>query len=105
MIAQTLLNERAMRERIFGKLAEPQWLMLLDLWAAPAPLPVSTLCYGCFAPPTTGLRHLDRLAQRGFVARHDHPADRRQVLVSLTADARDCLVRFANATQERRLAA
>lgn len=58
------------------------------------PVPVHHLAVelGCSASNVTGL--VDRLVRLGMVARAGDPADRRQVLCSLTSAGRDRLQQF-----------
>lgn len=106
-IAETILRQRRARHSLFPDLREPAWLMLLDLWAAEGqrPLTVSDLCFGCFTPYATALRHLDRLAELALAERDSDPTDSRRIFVSLTGHARQLLLRFAAMTEPERLAA
>ncbi|QIQ86159.1 winged helix DNA-binding protein [Erythrobacter sp.] len=81
-------------EEIFG---EPAWDILLDLYIAHVerkPVSVSSACIGSAAPPTTGLRWLGVLADRGLVAREHDPEDQRRVLVRLTESGLEAMDRY-----------
>ncbi len=69
---------------LFG---EPAWDILLDLYVACAEdkkVSVSSACIGSASPPTTGLRWLGVLADKGLIVRERDPADQRRVLVRLS---------------------
>lgn len=73
--------------------ADPAWDMLLDLMAARLEgekVAVSSLCVAAAVPPTTALRWIGVLAERGLIVRTTDPSDRRRVhveLVGVTAQA------------------
>lgn len=74
--------------------ADPAFTMLLALAADEdrgRPTTVSDLTHASGAPPTTALRHLDRLAARGLIARTGDEVDRRRTLVTLTDAGRTAL--------------
>lgn len=95
MIAATLLSERASREKLFPKLHEAEWLMLLDLWDTAKPLPVNALQCGPYITQSTALRHIVRLADQGLIERNPDPADKRRVWVTLSVLAYEKLEQFA----------
>jgi DNA-binding MarR family transcriptional regulator len=93
--AKRLLRERLIRARFFPHLGEPAWLMLVDLAAnADRKVSVTSACLASFAPPTTALRHVGELEERGLVRRVPDPEDRRRVWLRLTYDARELLAAF-----------
>lgn len=66
---------------------EPAWPMMLDLYVARVEvrsISVSSLCYAGRCPPTTALRHITMLTERGLIERVPDPADRRRVNLRLT---------------------
>jgi len=89
-ILSACLRERKDRAKLFGEhiATDPFWDMLLDLaYAKERGEAVSTtnLCLGAAVPITTGIRRLDEMEKLGFIARQTDPADRRRVMVTLTA--------------------
>lgn len=76
---------RHLSAELFG---EPCWDMLLDLFAAHfdgAQICVSSLCIAAGVPSTTALRHLALLEKHALVVRRTDTADRRRVIIALTA--------------------
>lgn len=66
--------------------ADPVWDMLLDLMAARIEgrkVAVSSLCAAAAVPPTTALRWIGVLSERGLVVRVADPTDGRRVHVEL----------------------
>jgi DNA-binding MarR family transcriptional regulator len=66
--------------------ADPVWDMLLDLMAARLEgkkVAVSSLCAAAAVPPTTALRWIGVMAERGLIARVADPGDRRRAHVEL----------------------
>jgi len=69
---------------LFG---EPTWDILLDLYVATRenrPVPTTSACIGAHVPPTTALRWLRILEERGLVEREDDGRDGRRTFVRLT---------------------
>lgn len=67
-------------------LGEPAWDILLALYCANGAghrLTVSNICDASGVPPTTALRWLDTLMERGFTRRLKNPLDRRIVFIEL----------------------
>jgi DNA-binding MarR family transcriptional regulator len=88
-LAASLLRERRARAACFPELSlgEAEWDMMLDLYVhncRSSPVSVSSACIGSGVPPTTALRHLSCLVDRGVVTREPHPDDARVFLISLT---------------------
>ena len=82
---------RRPRDRILpgGLFAEPSWDILLDLYVAhqaDKPLSVSAVCTIPGVPPTTALRHVKHLVDRGYVVRQPSPNDGRRVYLHLASD-------------------
>lgn len=89
--AEGLLNLRRERERVLGKdlFADPCWDMLLDLFVRRADrrtTGVSSACIGAHVPPTTALRHLAILIERGLVKKRASASDQRVQYVELSDD-------------------
>lgn len=94
-----LLRARRLREELLpGDLfADPAWDMLLDLLAARLEqerVSVSSLCIASAVPPTTALRWIRTLTEKGFVQRQADPHDGRRVFIALTDDTADALTRW-----------
>ena len=53
---------------------------------------------GC-RPPTTALRHIRTLTDRGLVERQADPHDGRRVFIALTQETADALVRWFGASR------
>ena len=99
-----LLRARRLREEILpGDLfADPAWDMLLDLLAARLEqerVSVSSLCIASAVPPTTALRWIRTLTEKGFVHRQADPHDGRRVFIALTEDTVDALTRWFAASR------
>lgn len=83
------VNARRARDRAFGPdlFSDPAWDMLLDLYInshRPQPTCVSDLFHASSSPPTTIIRWLTTLENRGLVRRQPDLRDRRRLNVSLT---------------------
>ncbi len=77
--------------------ADPAWDMLLDLLYAELAqhrVAVSSLCVAAAVPPTTALRWLTTLVNRGLVVRRGDPRDARRVFVELAPDTSAALHRY-----------
>ncbi|MCP1469055.1 DNA-binding transcriptional ArsR family regulator [Sphingobium sp. OAS761] len=77
--------------------ADPAWDMLLDLLAARLEqerVSVSSLCIAAAVPPTTALRWIRTLTDRGLVERQADPQDGRRVFIALTSDTAEALTRW-----------
>jgi hypothetical protein len=84
-----LLRARRLRDLYLGEglFADPAWDMLLDLMAARlegTPVAVSSLCIAAAVPPTTALRWIGILTERGMLARIPDQQDGRRVFVTLS---------------------
>ena len=96
---RALLRARRLREQVLaGDLfADPAWDMLLDLMAARlerTQVSVSSLCIAAAVPPTTALRWLRQLTERGLVQREADPEDGRRVFVGLSGEGADAMTRW-----------
>lgn len=81
------LRSRFLPDDLF---ADPAWDILLDLLRAELAqhrVSVSSLCIAAAVPPTTGLRWLSTLVERGLVCRRADPRDARRIFVELSPGA------------------
>lgn len=92
-IARQLYTLRRRRVSLLGDqdlFGEPAWDVLLDLYIAAQQgkrVPVTSACIGAAVPPTTALRWLNQLEQRGLIEREHDPRDARRTYVRLSAMA------------------
>ncbi|WP_246524828.1 MarR family transcriptional regulator [Sphingobium phenoxybenzoativorans] len=89
---RALLRTRRLRDHFLppDMFADPAWDMLLDLMAARLSgeqVSVSSLCIAAAVPPTTALRWIRQLTDRGIFLRQADPADGRRVFIALSDDA------------------
>lgn len=93
-----ILQLRRRRREIFGNAAfgEPAWDILLQLYDAQLQGRrecVTSLCTASGVPPTTGLRWIQFLEDRGWIQRRGDLCDHRRSCVSLThkgVEAMEC---------------
>lgn len=89
-MAKHWLADRRDRHRVFGAHADlfhdPSWDIMLDLFVQRGlkRITVSSACLAAQVPPTTALRHLKILQERGLVDRTDNPVDQRSHFVALS---------------------
>ena len=82
--------------------ADPAWDMLLDLLAARLEherVSVSSLCIAAAVPPTTALRWIRTLTDKGLVERQDDPHDGRRIFIALANEAAEALTRWFGASR------
>ncbi|MFC3440606.1 MarR family transcriptional regulator [Sphingobium rhizovicinum] len=82
--------------------ADPAWDMLLDLLAARLEqerVSVSSLCIAAAVPPTTALRWIRTLCDKGLLERHADPQDGRRIFIHLAQEATDALLRWFDASR------
>jgi len=82
--------------------ADPAWDMMLDLLAARLEherVSVSSLCIAAAVPPTTALRWIRTLTDKGLVERQADPHDGRRVFIALAPDTTDALTRWFGASR------
>lgn len=96
---EALLRLRRRREHMFGErlFADPAWDMLLDLALAhrqQRSISVSSLCIAAAVPPTTALRWIGTMTDRGLLFRQRDAADGRRQYLRLTARASQLLDMF-----------
>jgi DNA-binding MarR family transcriptional regulator len=87
-LAQHQLRQAARRSDHLPMLAagDPQWRMLLDLFAASLrgkPVQVLSLCLASGAAPATAWRHVRLLERAGLIVRTPHPRDGRSAFLRL----------------------
>lgn len=105
---RAMLRARRLRDEHFpaGLFADPAWDILLDLMSARLErkqVTVSSLCVAAAVPPTTALRWIGVLADRGLLVRTIDGADRRRAFVALSDGTARALGGWLR--QARRLAA
>ncbi len=94
------LRERFLPADLFG---DPAWDMMLDLFAARLAgerVSVSSLCIAAAVPPTTALRWIGQLTDRGLFQRVDDPADGRRAFIALSDEATRGLTAWAQAVRK-----
>lgn len=82
--------------------ADPAWDMLLDLLAAKLEherVSVSSLCIAAAVPPTTALRWIRTLTDKGLVERQADPHDGRRIFIALAHEAAEALTRWFGASR------
>lgn len=89
---RALLQVRRLRDRYMPTdlFADPAWDMMLDLMAARLDgkrVSVSSLCIAAAVPPTTALRWIGQLTERGIFVRTRDPHDARRVFIGLSDEA------------------
>jgi hypothetical protein len=99
-----LLQARRMRDRYLPPdlFADPAWDMMLDLMAARLAgkrVSVSSLCIAAAVPPTTALRWIGQLTERGIFVRTNDPDDARRVFITLSDEAAESLAAWFAATR------
>lgn len=97
---RAIIRARRLRDQFLPTdlFADPAWDMILDLMAARLAgqrVSVSSLCIAAAVPPTTALRWIRQLTDRGVFARIDDPADGRRVFIELTEPAAEAVIGWA----------
>jgi len=75
--------------------ADPAWDMILDMMVARLEgkeVSISSLCIASAVPPTTALRWIKDLTDRGFILRIPDKTDRRRTHVALSDEACNALL-------------
>lgn len=103
-LVRSIIRARRLRDSYFkgGLFADPAWDMLLDLMAARLEkhrVAVSSLCIAAAVPPTTALRWIKTLTEKGLLVRRADPADGRRVYIELSDEAARALVNYIRAAQ------
>lgn len=101
---RALLRSRRLRDEFFGEelFADPAWDMMLDLMAARLSgerVSVSSLCIASAVPPTTALRWIRHLTDRGIVERRPDPHDGRRVFIALSDQSASAIHRWYSTTR------
>jgi DNA-binding MarR family transcriptional regulator len=86
--AHAALMKRFAAEDIWGDVSMREYDVLYTLSKCPEPLRISELNRHVLLSQPALSRLVDRLAERGLVARHADPADRRSVRLALTPAGR-----------------
>lgn len=99
---RSIIRARRLRARFFAEdlFADPAWDMLLDLMAARLErnrVAVSSLCIAAAVPPTTALRWIKALTEKGLFVRRADPADGRRVYIELSDEAARALAAYLRA--------
>ena len=86
---RSIIKARRARERMLDPelFADPAWDILLEAYLAQKTqvrLSVTSLCHSTAVPPTTALRWVTKLEQRGWLKRKGDPLDRRRFWMELT---------------------
>jgi hypothetical protein len=94
-----VIRARRLRSRFFPAdlFADPAWDMLLDLFHAEVMqrrVSVTTLCEESGVPPTTALRWLTSMVEKGMFVRQADPNDRRRFFVALAPDVSQAMTRY-----------
>lgn len=102
-----LIRARRMRADVLPDdlFADPAWDMMLDLLAARLEherVSVSSLCIASAVPPTTALRWIRTLTERGMLMRQADPHDGRRVFIALSDEAAQALCRWFAASRRFR---
>ncbi|HEX8643007.1 MAG TPA: MarR family transcriptional regulator [Allosphingosinicella sp.] len=103
-LIRSIIRARRLRDRYLkgGLFADPAWDMMLDLMAARLEkhrVAVSSLCIAAAVPPTTALRWIKTLTDRGIFVRCADPADGRRVYIELSDEAARALSAYIRAAQ------
>ncbi|MEP9359418.1 PAS domain-containing protein [Sphingomonas sp. KR3-1] len=103
-VAKRMLKRRELRcirfgEDIFSEVAAD---ILIDLFVSEhmsRDVYVSSACLASHVPPSTALRHLALLEERGLVARVADPFDKRRFMLGLTPCGRDKVIALLEAVK------
>ncbi len=99
-----LLRVRRQRDQFLPAdlFADPAWDMMLDLMVArltDEQVSVSSLCIAAAVPPTTALRWIRQLTDRGLFLRQADPDDGRRIFIALSDEAADAITRWFAASR------
>ena len=98
-VIRQIIRQRQLRSRFFNSelFSDPAWDMILDLAAAAMEhksVSVTSLCTASCVPPTTALRWIRLLTDKGILKRVEDPRDRRRVFIGLTEEGLTALARY-----------
>ncbi|HEV3381564.1 MAG TPA: MarR family transcriptional regulator [Trebonia sp.] len=88
MTAHATLMKQFQAEDIWGDVSIKEYDVLYTLSKCPVPVRLGDLNKNVLLSQPAMSRLVDRLADRGLIARETDPADRRGLLLSLTAEGR-----------------
>lgn len=93
---ERIYRQRREREKLLGAdlFADPAWDLLLDLAVSEAKgraVSITSACIASGVPPTTALRWIALLEERGLVVRREDTMDRRRAFLELSDKGRSCL--------------
>ncbi|MGD9810197.1 MAG: winged helix DNA-binding protein [Sphingobium sp.] len=96
---RAVLRVRRLREHIVATdlFADPAWDIMLDLMAARLEnvrVSVSSLCIAAAVPPTTALRWIRQLTEKGLLKREADPDDGRRIFIALTDEGASAVERW-----------
>lgn len=96
---RAVLKARRLRDTILAPdlFADPAWDILLDLLAARlenSRVSVSSLCIAASVPPTTALRWIRQLTDRGLLDRQADPKDGRRIYITLSEAGMEAILRW-----------
>lgn len=100
MIRARRLRDRFMPSDLFGEAA---WDMLLDLMAARiegSQVAVSSLCIAAAVPPTTALRAIRGMTERGLFVRVADDHDKRRIFIELSENTADAMRGYLSAVKQ-----
>lgn len=83
---------------------EPVWDILLDLYIHDSEarrVSVNSLCIGSGAAPTTALRYMTILIERGWIVRECDETDHRRTFVHLSKSARDQMNHYLDTIMDK----
>jgi hypothetical protein len=101
MIRQRRLRDRFLPSDLFGEAA---WDMLLDLMAARiegSQVAVSSLCIAAAVPPTTALRAIRGMTERGLFVRVADDHDKRRIFIELSGQTADAMRSYLSAAKQQ----
>ena len=84
-------RERFLPQAVFG---EPGWDILLELFAAGAPLSIKRVCVAANVPYSTAWRWIAVLEQNGMINKVLCGTDRARTLLTLSGQAEQLMVQF-----------
>jgi DNA-binding MarR family transcriptional regulator len=101
MIRMRRLRDRFLSADLFGEAA---WDMLLDLMAARiegTQVAVSSLCIAAAVPPTTALRAIRGMTERGLFLRVSDAHDKRRIFIQLSDATADAMRGYLSAVKQQ----
>ncbi|CAN5310937.1 hypothetical protein BH09PSE3_BH09PSE3_09560 [soil metagenome] len=101
MIRSRRLRDRFLPADLFGEAA---WDMLLDLMAARiegTQVAVSSLCIAAAVPPTTALRAIRGMTERGLFLRVADDHDKRRIFIELSDATADAMRSYFSAVKQQ----